>query len=119
MGEALKGAGGEVWPTVRQRVDPFHFLANGGRILLKESHEGVKHGLAGDEGIAKLLAWARGLPARPRSGGEVAPVVARLLVEWIDEARRHPGGFPFHPACAEVLDQMERRLGWLEAAVHA
>ncbi len=49
----------------------------------------------------------------------VVVVVARLMVEWIDEARRHAGGFPFHLAYAEVMARMEREIAWLEEALHA
>ncbi len=119
MGVALKAACTVAWPTVRQRVDPYHFLANGGKITLKESHEGLKHGLTGDEGLAKLLEWARKLPSRPRCSEEVVAVVARLMAEWIDEARRHAGSFPFHLAYAEVMERMEQTIAWLEEALHA
>ena len=118
MGVALRAACTTTWPNVLQRVDPYHFLANAGKILLKESHEGVKHGLTGDEGLAKLLEWARKLPSRPRCVEEVVSVVARLMVEWIDEARRHAGGFPFHLAYAEVMERMELTIAWLEEALH-
>lgn len=119
MGEALTNACSATWPSVRQRVDPYHFLANAGKIVLKERHEGVRHGLLGDEGLAKLVAWARGLPARPQRVEEVVSVVARLMVEWVDEARRHAGGFPFHLAYVEVMERMERAISWLEEALHA
>lgn len=101
-------------------MDPYHFLANAGKILLKESHEGLKHALTGDEGLAKLLRWVREkLPSRVSCEEEVVPVTARLLAEWVEEARRHAGGFPFHLAYFEVKVRIERAIPWLERTIHA
>ncbi|MHB8352757.1 MAG: hypothetical protein ACYDFT_08765 [Thermoplasmata archaeon] len=118
-GTALKSARHRVFPGTPQQLDPYHFLVNAAKRLIKDDPGALKRGLTGDEGLAKVVEWARTLPCRARETREILSVVARLAVEEVNEARRHAGGFPFHRAYQEVRE----RIGWVrtrvEEVIHA
>jgi hypothetical protein len=118
-GKALKSASHRVFPGTPQQLDPYHFLVNAAKRLVKDDHEALKRGLTGDEGLAKIVEWARTLPCRARETREVLSVVARLAVEDVNEARRHAGGFPFHRAYQEVRERIEWVRTRVEEVIHA
>ncbi|MHB8351680.1 MAG: hypothetical protein ACYDFT_03175 [Thermoplasmata archaeon] len=100
-------------------MDPYHFLVNVAKRLIKDDHEALKRGLTGDDGLAKVVEWARTLPCRARETREVFSVVARLAVEEVNEARRNAGGFPFHRAYQEVMERIEWVRSRGEEVIHA
>jgi len=118
-GEALKAASSIVFLGVPQQLDPYHFLGNAAKVLMKAEYEGLRRGLIGDEGMARVVEWSRTLPCRAKGPGDLLRVVARLTVQWIDDARRHSGGFPFHRAYQEVMERIAWTLSRLGAGLHA
>ena len=118
-GEALKASASIVFPGVPQQLDPYHFLVNAAKVLMRPEYEGVRRALIGDEGMARVVEWSRTLPCRAKGPGDMLRVVARLTVQGIDDARGSSGGFPFHRAYQEVMERIEWTLACLEASLHA
>ena len=113
LGATLREAVEEVFPGVPQQEDHFHFLADLGPIVLPD-YEPLRHGLLAGEALARLAHWSRTLPLEGRTLEELERVWVRLALEWIDAARKHPGGFPWHLPYLEVARRMTRVVRWCE-----
>lgn len=118
LSPTLREAVSEVFPGVPQQEDHFHFLADLGPEVLVD-YELLRKGLLAGEGLAHLAQWSRKLPAEGSTLEELERVWVRLALEWVEEGRLHPGGFPFRCAYAEVVRRLERVAGWAREILRA
>jgi len=107
LSATLKGAVERVFPGVPQQVDHFHFLADVGEALLRPDYEALRQGLLAGNLLARLNEWSRTLPTRGQDLETLERLWVRLALEWIDQARANPGGFPFRLAYREVAERAE------------
>ncbi len=115
---ALKKAVSTVFPGVPQGEDHYHFLDDLGRVVMPD-YEPLRESLIAHGGLARLAEWSRRLPREGKKVEEVERVAVRMVLEWIEEARIHPGGFPWRLAYAEVVRRMEKAGRWARAMVAA
>ncbi|MGI0129941.1 MAG: hypothetical protein ACREEC_07315 [Thermoplasmata archaeon] len=108
----------EVFPGVPQQEDHWHFLDDLGPAVMPD-YEPLRHGLVGDEALARLAQWSRKLPTEGARLAELERVWVRLALEWVEEGRTHPGGFPFRLAYLEVARRLEKIGEWARALVRA
>lgn len=108
----------EVFPGVPQQEDHWHFLDDLGPVVMPD-YEPLRHGLIDAEALARLTVWSRKLPVEGTTLEELERVWVRLALEWIEEERTHPGGFPFRLAYLEVARRLERVGEWSRALVRA
>jgi hypothetical protein len=108
----------EVFPGVSQQEDHWHFLDDLGPVVMPD-YEPLRHGLIDGEALARLTEWSRKLPVEGTTLEELERVWVRLALEWIEEGRTHPGGFPFRLAYLEVARRLERVGEWSRALVRA
>ncbi|MGA9840313.1 MAG: hypothetical protein WBS16_07790 [Thermoplasmata archaeon] len=113
LSATLREASAEVFPEVPQQEDHWHFLTDLGPLLLVD-YEPLRHGLLAGEALARLALWSRGLPREGTPLEELERVWVRLALEWIDSAREHPGGFPWHLPYLGVVRRMARVVRWCE-----
>lgn len=113
LSATLREAATEVFPEVPQQEDHWHFLTDLGPLLLVD-YEPLRQGVLAGEALARLAKGARTLPLEGRTLEELERVWVRLALEWIDSAREHPGGFPWHLPYLEVVRRMTRTLRWCE-----
>lgn len=114
----LREALDEVFEGVPQQEDHWHFLDDLGPVVMPD-YEALRKGLVGDEGLATLAHWSRQLPTEGTVLEELERVWVRLALEWVEEGRTHPGGFPFRLAYLEVAHRLERAAEWSKVLVRA
>lgn len=107
----LREALNEVYPGVPQQEDHWHFLSDLGAVVLPD-YEEVRRGLVAGEALARLTEWSRTLPLIGTTLEAFEAIWVRLALEWVEDGRRHPGGFPFRLAYLEVARRLERVLAW-------
>jgi hypothetical protein len=107
----LRDAGEAVFPGVPQQEDHWHALDD---VMPKAlvDYEPLKEALTGDKGLSSLAKRARGLPLRGKGLEELERVGVRLALEWVEEARVHPGGFPWRLPYLEVARRLRWVRGW-------
>ena len=108
---AYRKAMEEVFPGVSEGEDHWHFLDDLGPVVLPD-YPLLKETLVKDHGLSALSEWSRNLPTRGRTVGEVERVWIRAVLEWVEAAREHAGGFPFRLAYLEVAHRLEAVLRW-------
>jgi hypothetical protein len=102
LSPTVREAAAEVFPTVPQQEDHWHYLS----VLLGEA-------------LAHLAQWARKLPVQGGKLDELERVWVRLALEWVGTARQHPGGFPWRLPHLEAARRMRRVVGWSERLLPA
>ena len=107
----LREAVAEVFPGVPQQEDHWHFLDDLGPVILAD-YPSLQVGLTGDHGLSRLAEWSRKLPVAGSTLGEIERVWIRLALEWLEEPRRHAGGFPWRLPYLEIVRRMEKVLKW-------
>ncbi|MCL4323869.1 MAG: transposase [Candidatus Thermoplasmatota archaeon] len=107
----LREAITEVFPNALQQEDHWHFLDDLGPVILPD-YAPLQQGLTGDHGISDLTKWSRKLPLTGSTLQELEKVWIRLALEWIEEPRRHAGGFPWRLPYLEIALRMEQALSW-------
>lgn len=110
LSQTLREAVAEAFPDVRHQEDHFHFLADLSPRTLVDS-EPLRRGLLAGEGLTHLTQWSRKLPTEGISLEELERVWVRLALEWGEEERLPPGGFPFRCAYAEVARRLDMVAG--------
>ncbi|EQD35508.1 hypothetical protein B1B_16913 [mine drainage metagenome] len=106
-GAAAKKAMAAVFPGMPVGEDHWHFFDNLGPGILRDYPDLVK-GLTGGEGLANLTKWSHTLPVAGWGLETLEKVWVRATLEWIEEARAHPGGFPWALAYLDVVKRLER-----------
>ena len=101
----------EVFPGVSQGEDHWHFLDDLGSVVLPD-YPLLKETLVKDHGLSALSEWSRKLPTRGKTVEEVERVWVRAVLEWVESAREHAGGFPFRLAYLEVAHRLEAVRKW-------
>ena len=114
----LREALEEVFPGVPQQEDHWHFLDDLGPVVMPD-YEPLRQGLVADDGLARLAHWSRKLPLTGATLEELERVWVRLALEWVEEGRTHPGGFPFRLAYLEAVHRLERVVEWVKAVLRA
>jgi len=104
---AIRGALNEEFPFVPQQEDHWHFLQDLGVVVLPD-YEPCRRGLVGGKGLADLAHWSRDRPLEGATLAELERVWVRLALEWVEEGRAHPGGFPFRLPYVEVARRLEQ-----------
>ncbi|MGI0151042.1 MAG: hypothetical protein ACREC5_03790 [Thermoplasmata archaeon] len=79
----------------------------------------LRHGLVGDEPLARLAHGCRRLPTEGATREELERVRVRLALEWPEEGRARPGGFPFRLVSLEVTRRLEKAGAWSRALAPA
>lgn len=108
---AYRKAMAEVFPGVTQGEDHWHFLDDLGPVVLPD-YPLLKEALVKDHGLSALTEWSRKLPTRGKTVEEVERVWVRAVLEWVEAAREHAGGFPFRLAYLEVAHRLEAARRW-------
>ena len=106
-GTAAKKAMAEVFRGMRVGEDHWHFFDNLGTVILQD-YPGLVKGLTDHRGLADLTEWSHTLPVAGWGLEMLEKVWVRAALEWIEEARSHPGGFPWELAYVEVARRIER-----------
>jgi hypothetical protein len=114
----FREAPNEVFPGVPQQEDHWHFLDDLGPEVMPD-YEPLRHGLVAKDALSDLTEWARKLPTEGATLEELESVWVRLALEWMDEGRTRPGGFPFRLAYREVASRLERIGAWSRALLQA
>lgn len=118
LSPTIREAAIEVFPTVPQQEDHWHYLSVLGPLGLPD-YEPLRHGLLLGEALAHLAQWARKLPVEGGTLDDLERVWVRLALEWVDTARQHPGGFPWRLPYLEVARRMRRVVDWSEQLLRA
>ena len=106
-GTAARKAMARVFPRMRVGEDHWHFFDNLGPVILRDYPDLVK-GLTDRRGLAELTEWSHTLPVVGWGLEMLEKVWVRATLEWIEQARSHPGGFPWELAYVEVARRIER-----------
>ena len=106
-GTAAKKAMATVFPGMPVGEDHWHFFDNLGPVILRD-YSGLVKGLTDRDGLADLTKWSHTLPVAGWGLEELEKVWVRATLEWIEEARAHPGGFPWELAYWEVAKRLDR-----------
>lgn len=118
LSPTIREAAMEVFPTVPQQEDHWHYLSVLGPLVLPD-YEALRQGLLSGEALAQIAQWSRKLPVEGGTLDELERVWVRLALEWVDTARHHPGGFPWRLPCLEVARRMRRFVHWSEQVLRA
>lgn len=105
-----------VTPGVPQGEDHWHFMDDLGPVVLPD-YPLLKADLVKDHGLSNLAEWSRELPTRGKTVEEVERVWARAVLEWVEAAREHAGGFPFRLAYLEVAHRLECVRRWATSMI--
>ena len=108
---AYRKAMEKVFPGVSQGEDHWHFLDDLGPVVLPD-YPLLKEALVKSHGLSALAEWSRRLPTRGKTVEEVERVWVRAVLEWVEAAREHAGGFPFRLAYLEVAHRLEAVRRW-------
>jgi hypothetical protein len=111
-----KGAMARIFPEVPQGEDHWHFLDDRGPEVMPD-YPRLTEALVKDHGLANLAKESRRLPLEGRTVEEVERVWVRAVLEWVEAAREHPGGFPFRLAYLEVAHRLEAARRWAEEVI--
>ncbi|EQD77235.1 hypothetical protein B1B_01174 [mine drainage metagenome] len=108
---AFRKAMEEVFPGVSQGEDHWHFLDDLGPVVLPD-YPALRDTLVKDHGLSRLAERSRTLPTKGKTIEEVERVWMRAVLEWVEAARDHTGGFPFRLAYLEVACRLEAVRRW-------
>jgi len=108
---AYRKAMKKVFPGVSQGEDHWHYLDDLGPVVVPD-YRPLKDALVKDHGLSALTEWSRKRPLKGQTIEEVERVWVRAGLEWEEEAREHPGGFPFRFAYLEVVHRLEAIRRW-------
>jgi hypothetical protein len=108
---AYRKAMRKVFPKARQGEDHWHFLDDLGPVVLPD-YPLLKDTLVKRHGLSALAERSRQLPTKGETIEEVEQVWVRAVLEWVEAARDHPGGFPFRLAYLEVAHRLESVRRW-------
>lgn len=86
-GTGIRDGFGAVFPGVLQGLDHTHFLRDTGDALVREDYEALRHAVAGEEFVASLKAFRKGL----ETGTDPATDILRSQVEAILVSGRSGG----------------------------
>jgi hypothetical protein len=111
QGKPAKKGMAVVFPGMPVGEDHQHFLDDLGPVILRD-YAPLREALTQDEGLAGLTKWSHTLPVSGWGLEELEVVWVRAALEWIESARKHPGGFPWKLAYWEVAQRLERVRGW-------
>ncbi|MGI0068450.1 MAG: hypothetical protein ACREB9_08630, partial [Thermoplasmata archaeon] len=96
-GKAVKKALALLFPGMPVGEDHWHYFDNLGPVILRDYPELVQS-LTDNHGLSNLTKWSHTLPWTGWGLEALEKVWVRATLEWIEEARKHPGGFPWELA---------------------